>query len=91
MPTVFLSYRRSDTSGEAGRLADTSRTKFGPRLVFRDVTNIPLGLQFDSVLQEEMATAKTVLVLIGPTSDRAPIAMPSAEYRLPENWRLRLH
>lgn len=67
MPTVFLSYRRSDTVGEAGRLADTLSVKVGDWLTFRDVTSIPLGLQFDSVLQTELAAATTVLVLVGPT------------------------
>ena len=67
MPTVFLSYRRSDTVGEAGRLADTLRVKVGDWLTFRDVTGIPLGLQLDSVLQTELAAARTVLVLVGPT------------------------
>jgi hypothetical protein len=67
MPTVFLSYRRSDTSGEAGRLADTFQHKLGSSLVFRDVADIPPGAQFDSMLDKELTAAKIVLVLIGPT------------------------
>ena len=66
MPTVFLSYRRSDTGGEAGRLADTFQQKLGDGLTFRDVSDIPLGEQFDAVLRSELAAAKTVLILIGP-------------------------
>jgi TIR domain len=67
MPTIFLSYRRSDTGGEAGRLVDTFQQKCGDGLTFRDVSNIPLGERFDAVLREELSAAKTVLVLIGPT------------------------
>jgi hypothetical protein len=67
MPTVFLSYRRSDTGGEAGRLSDTIQQKLGRGLAFRDVVNIPFGAAFDSVLEKELAAAKIVLVLIGPT------------------------
>ncbi|MGA7905113.1 MAG: hypothetical protein WCA06_20980, partial [Terrimicrobiaceae bacterium] len=67
MPTVFLSYRRSDTGGEAGRLADTFQQKLGEGIMFRDVSKIPLGEQFDAVLRKELLAAKTVLVLIGPT------------------------
>jgi len=67
MPTVFLSYRRSDTGGEAGRLADTFHHKMGGSLAFRDVADIPPGSQFDSMLDKELAAAKTVLVLIGPS------------------------
>jgi hypothetical protein len=64
--TVFLSYRPSDTGGEAGRLADTFQQKLGGWLMFRDVSGIPLGEQFPWVLQSELAAAKTMLVLIGP-------------------------
>jgi TIR domain len=67
MPTVFLSYRRGDTGGEAGRLADTFQHRIGGSLVFRDVADIPLGAQFDSMLDKELTAAKIVLVLIGPT------------------------
>lgn len=66
MPTVFLSYRRSDTGGEAGRLADTFHHRIGGSLAFRDVADIPPGAQFDSMLEKELTAAKTVLVLIGP-------------------------
>src|SRR5512139_921604 len=65
MPTVFLSYRRSDTGSEAGRLADTLQYRFGRRFVFRDVVSISPGDQFDTVLETQLAAAKVVLVLIG--------------------------
>jgi hypothetical protein len=67
MPTVFLSYRRSDTGGEAGRLADTFQHRIGGSLAFRDVADIPPGAQFDAMLDKELTAAKIVLVLIGPT------------------------
>jgi hypothetical protein len=66
MPTVFLSYRRDDTGGEAGRLADAFAQKLGRALAFRDVASIPPGAQFDATLEKELAAATIVLVLIGP-------------------------
>ncbi len=66
MPTVFLSYRRSDTGGEVGRLADSLTHKLGRKVVFRDVSDIPPGAAFAEVLEKELAAAKLVLVLIGP-------------------------
>ena len=66
MPTVFLSYRRSDTGGEAGRLADTFEHRLGSSLAFRDVVDIPPGVEFDSMLDKELTAAKIVLVLVGP-------------------------
>jgi len=67
MPTVFLSYRRNDTGGEAGRLSDILQHKFGRRFVFRDVVSISPGDQFDNVLETQLTAAKVVLVLIGTT------------------------
>jgi TIR domain-containing protein len=66
MPTVFLSYRRSDTQGEAGRLADVLQLKLGQKFVFRDVVSISPGDQFDAAIEAQLAKAKIVLVLIGP-------------------------
>ena len=67
MPTIFLSYRRSDTGAEAGRLSDTLQNKFGRRYVFRDVVSISPGDHFDAVLETQLAASKVVLVLIGTT------------------------
>jgi len=67
MPTVFLSYRRSDTGGEAGRLSDALQNSLGKRFVFRDVVSISPGDHFDTQLETQLATAQIVLVLIGPT------------------------
>jgi TIR domain len=66
MPTVFLSYRRIDAAGEAGRLADALQLKLGRRFVFRDVVSISPGDKFDAVLEAQLATAAITLVLIGP-------------------------
>ena len=37
MARIFVSYRREDTAGYAGRLFDTLRKAFGPKNVFRDI------------------------------------------------------
>lgn len=66
MPTIFLSYRRSDTGGEAGRLTDALQNKIGKRFVFRDVVSISPGDRFDAELKTQLASAQIVLVLIGP-------------------------
>ena len=66
MPSVFISYRRSDTGGEAGRLSDSLKRMLGGALVFRDVVDISPGENFDVVLKKKLASAKLVLVLIGP-------------------------
>jgi hypothetical protein len=66
MPTVFLSYRRSETQGEAGRLADALQARLGRKSVFRDVVSISPGERFDSALESELAATEIAVVLIGP-------------------------
>ena len=44
---VFISYRRSDTTGEAGRLADALESLLGAACVFRDADDIPAGEDFE--------------------------------------------
>lgn len=66
MPTIFLSYRRSDTGGQAGRLADSIEQRLGSHITFRDATDIPAGESFEAVLERELATCDVVLVFIGP-------------------------
>ncbi|MEO8038724.1 MAG: toll/interleukin-1 receptor domain-containing protein [Betaproteobacteria bacterium] len=65
MASVFISYRRDDSAGEAGRLADTLEARFGNERVFRDVEDIPAGEDFARVIDQALAKADTLLVVIG--------------------------
>jgi hypothetical protein len=40
MPGIFISYRREDASGHAGRLRDRLTQRFGRETVFMDVSDI---------------------------------------------------
>jgi len=62
---VFISYRRSDTTGEAGRLADSLENLLGAACVFRDADDIPAGEDFEVFLQRELAETEVTVVLIG--------------------------
>jgi hypothetical protein len=62
---LFISYRRSDTTGEAGRLADSLEHLMGAACVFRDADDIRAGADFADVLQQELAGTQAVIVLIG--------------------------
>lgn len=63
---VFVSYRRDDAAGYAGRLEESLERRIGRGSVFRDVQDIPPGDDFVQVLRDRLAGAHTVLVLIGP-------------------------
>ena len=55
---VFLSYRRGDVGGYAGRLHDDLVPHLGPRNVFQDVTAIGAGLDYTEVIDRHLRTAK---------------------------------
>jgi hypothetical protein len=62
----FISYRRDDSAGHAGRISDQLGREFGLDALFMDVDAIPLGVNFIEVLREEVARCDVLLALIGP-------------------------
>ncbi len=66
MTRIFLSYRRDDSAGFAGRLADALEEEFGAGSVFRDVDDIRPGEDFVTAIQSRLREAAAVLVMIGP-------------------------
>jgi hypothetical protein len=65
MPKVFLSYRRDDSGGYAGRIQDQLVRDLGADVVFMDVDGIPFGRNFVDVLHEEVAKCDVLLAVIG--------------------------
>ena len=49
---IFISYRRDDARGIAGRLMDSLSNYFGDGRVFRDIEGIEGGANFEEVLSE---------------------------------------
>lgn len=62
---VFISYRREDTSGIAGRLYDRLAARFGGDRVFMDVDSISPGFDFGKVVEDAVESCDVLLVLIG--------------------------
>ena len=62
---VFISYRRGDSAGHAGRLRDTLEQTLGPDEVFQDVTSLAPGEHFGAAIHERIGSADVVLVVIG--------------------------
>lgn len=62
---IFVNYRRDDAGGYAGRLSDSLAQYFGADRVFRDVTGIDYGHDFESVIEERLASSGALIVLIG--------------------------
>jgi hypothetical protein len=63
--SIFINYRRDDAGGFAGRLADSLTAYFGPGRVFRDVTGIDYGDDFERVIDEKLAESGALVVVIG--------------------------
>jgi TonB family protein len=64
---IFVSYRRNDSQGEAGRLFDDLVTHFGEQKVFMDVAGIEAGRDFRKAIEESVANCGVLLVIIGPS------------------------
>ena len=65
MPAVFVSYRRDDAEGEAGRLYNDLVAQFGEDSVFMDVAAIEVGRDFCKAIDESVATCGVLLAIIG--------------------------
>jgi hypothetical protein len=63
--SVFISYRREDAAGEAGRLSDHLARRFGTGRVFIDIDTIRPGTDFVVELDRALASTTVVLVMIG--------------------------
>src|ERR1700719_3540861 len=65
MAGVFISYRRVDTAGYAGRLHDQLCAHFGEQRVFMDVSAIEPGEDFANAIETKVHTCDAAVVLIG--------------------------
>jgi len=64
---IFISYRRDDSEGEAGRLFDDLVRAYGDNSVFMDVTGIQPGLDFRKAIDDNVSSCGVLLAVIGPT------------------------
>jgi hypothetical protein len=62
---MFISYRRDDTAGRAGRLFDVLVSRLGARNVFQDVAVIAPGTDFMQHVADAIGTCDAALVVIG--------------------------
>jgi hypothetical protein len=65
MPDIFISYRRDDTSGYAGRIYDQISTHFGKDHVFMDVADLEPGADFVDTIEKKVGTCDALIALIG--------------------------
>jgi hypothetical protein len=66
MRSIFISYRRRDSQGSAGRLFDRLAAAFGTNHIFMDVDGIDPGAHFPTVLSSKLAESDVLVAVIGP-------------------------
>ena len=66
MTNLFISYRRDDAAGHAGRLSDRLIARFGAARIFMDVQDIQPGQNFEQAIEQTLAACDTMLVVLGP-------------------------
>src|ERR1700759_4110384 len=62
---IFISYRRRDDPGGAGRLFDALNEAFSPDRLFLDVDSIEPGQDFVDVIEDRGAQSAVLLAVIG--------------------------
>lgn len=81
---IFISYRRADSAGNAGRLNDDLTRLLGD-CVFMVVADIAPGADFENVLRKELASYGAVLAVIGV---RWRLRTPASKWCLSDIRRL---
>ena len=66
MAGVFISYRRTDGGGWAGRLNDHLALRFGSGVTWQDVDDLELGRDYLPQIMKTIQTSDAVLIVIGP-------------------------
>jgi acyl carrier protein len=63
---IFISYRRADSADVSGRIYDRLAGEFGDAAVFKDVDDIPFGVDFKAYLGDMVRKCDIQLAVIGP-------------------------
>ena len=79
---IFICYRREDSQGEAGRIDDRLRPRYGSVRVFRDVYSSPIGTDFPDHLVRTVAACSVMIVVIGRRWLESLLARPER----PDDW-----
>jgi len=63
---IFISYRREDSAGYAGRLFDRLANRFDNSNIFMDIDTIELGVDFVQKIEDAVSSCDVLLAVIGP-------------------------
>jgi hypothetical protein len=83
---VFISYRREDSPGHAGRLYDRLAAKYGRDTVFRDIDAIRPGANFVERIDAAIDSSSALIAVIGPEWLDAANASGGRRLDDPRDW-----
>ena len=63
--SIFISYRRADSAGHAGRLYDSLQAHFGRDNVFMDLSAIDSGQNFVDAIETAVRSCDALVAIIG--------------------------
>ena len=65
MAKIAISYRRTD-SDVTGRIFDRFVQRYGKDSVFRDIDNIPFGIDFRKAVNNALRGTDMLIAIVGP-------------------------
>jgi hypothetical protein len=88
MAKVFISYRRADSAAVTGRIYDRLVSQLGRKAVFKDVDDIPPGVNFATYVEQTLRQCAVLLVVIGPhwLDAGAPVGSTGRRMDDPGDW-----
>ena len=66
MAKITISYRREDSMDITGRIFDRLSSHYGRETVFRDIDNIPPGIDFREHIRASIEDSGVMMVVVGP-------------------------
>lgn len=66
MPKIAISYRRTDSEAMTGRICDRLIAHYGKGAVYRDIDDIPAGIDFRLHINQTLLQTQVLLVIVGP-------------------------
>ncbi len=88
MGAIFISYRREDSAGWAGRLTADLRRVFSSLNVdvFMDIDTVPPGANFEQHISDAVGSCDVLIALIGPRWLTAADALGGRRLNDPEDF-----
>jgi hypothetical protein len=66
MPSIIMSYRRTDSEAISGRIRDRLAARYGADSVFMDIDSIPFGVDFRQHINRVVKDSDLIIAVVGP-------------------------